>query len=109
MKLTDEKLKWVAVDLDFTIAKTSGYPDFKLLEPMPGAKDALHKLTDAGWKITIHTSRPSADYETIESWCEYWNIPFRRIECGKLLAKYYVDDRAIEFHNDWDEVYKKIF
>jgi phosphoglycolate phosphatase-like HAD superfamily hydrolase len=111
--MTDEKraeaqLRWLGIDLDKTVAQNSSYPDFELLDPVDGAKDALTKLEADGWKIIIHTSRHWQDYELIESWLLKHQIPFRRIVCGKLFAKYYVDDRGIAYTGDWNEVLKQI-
>jgi len=105
--LKDEDLKWASVDLDQTLA-TSKYPKFELGKPIKGAKKALEKLTEDGWKIIIYTSRGWSDYDKIEKWLIKHKIPFRRIVCGKLFARYYIDDRAIEFRGDWNEVLDKI-
>lgn len=107
-QLTEEKLKWVACDLDKTIAHNTGYPEFNLLEPIIGTKEYLDKLVANGYKIIIHTSRAWNEYDIIEKWLDDWKIPHRRIVCGKLFAKYYIDDRNIDFNGDWEEVYKKI-
>lgn len=107
MSLTDEKLRWLAIDFDNFIAETSGYPDYNILSPIKGAVEFLQQLEKDGWKIIIHTARPWADYEKIEKWLYFHNAPHRRIVCGKLLAKYYLDDRNIPFES-FDEMYKKI-
>ena len=65
-------------------------------------------LVANGYKIIIHTSRAWNEYDIIEKWLDDWKIPHRRIVCGKLFAKYYIDDRNIEFNGSWEKVYKKI-
>ena len=98
--IKEKQLKWLACDLDKTIANSS-YPKFKLEKPIKGAKEALDKLTKQGWKIVIHTSRPWSDYDIIEKWLIKHQIPFRRIVCGKLFARFYFDDRGIGYRGNW--------
>lgn len=105
--MTNDDLKWIGVDLDGTLAQTE-YPDFKLEYPIGGAVDAVRKLHDEGWKITIFTARPWSDYQKIEEWLDSWAIPHRRIICGKPLFKYLIDDRNIEFNGNWTEVLEKV-
>lgn len=85
-------LIWIAVDFDKTIAY-SAPPDFVPTDIMNDAKRKLEELRAHKWKIVVHTARPWAEYETIESWLDYFEIPYDRIQCGKLLAKMYIDDR----------------
>jgi len=106
--LDTDELKWLAVDFDETLAKNSGYPDFTPGEPVEGAVEAMKKLNNLGWKIIIHTARHWSDYSGIENWLNFYKIPFRRIVCGKLMARYYIDDRAIGFRGDWNSVLKGI-
>jgi uncharacterized HAD superfamily protein len=106
--IQEKELKWIGVDLDKTICNNSDHPEYKMLEPINGAKKYLDKLVADGWKITIYTSRPSHEYNQIENWLNSYQIPFRRIECGKLFVKWMVDDRAINFNGNWEEVYKQI-
>lgn len=91
------ELLWAAVDLDGTIAEpiwTPENPTSEIGAPIEENVDKLFELVENGYKIVIHTSRPWTDYEAIEGWLNYYNIPFRSIVCGKLLAKIYIDDRA---------------
>lgn len=102
-----DEVMHLGVDLDGTLAKTH-YPDFTLDEPMPGALEAVEHLNKEGWKITIYTARPWSDYQKIEDWCTKYNIPVRRIICGKPLFKYVIDDRNIAFHGSWQDVLNTI-
>jgi hypothetical protein len=106
--IPSDSLKWLGVDFDLTIANNSGYPDFVPCEPLQGAKEALECFIRQGYRIVIHTARPWADYKNIEDWCLKYEIPFSKIVCGKILCKYYIDGRAIEFTN-WADVRAKLF
>lgn len=100
-QLPNDGLTWLAVDFDGTIASNSGYPDFIPDKPLEGVKEELQHLESQGYKIIIHTARPWADYHNIENFMLNHGLPFRRIVCGKLLAKYYIDDRNAGGLN-WD-------
>lgn len=91
-------LIWAAVDFDGTLAETAWTPEnpgSQVGEPIWANIWKLYDLIDAGYKIVIHTARGWHDYETIESWLEHHEIPVDAIVCGKLLAKVYIDDRAL--------------
>lgn len=90
-------LLWAAVDLDGTLADpvwTAGNPTSEIGPPRWDRVELLEDVVAAGYKVVIHTSRPWTDYENIEGWLNHWDIPFDKIQCGKLLAKIYIDDRA---------------
>jgi hypothetical protein len=90
-------LKWLAVDLDGTLAEplwTPDNPTTRVGEPIWRNVLKLRTAVAAGWKVVVHTSRPWTDYETIELWLLFHGIPWDKIQCGKLLAALYVDDRA---------------
>jgi hypothetical protein len=98
-------LIWAAVDLDGTLAEGVWTPDNPTAEigpPREGVMKRVEELVYEGFKIVIHTSRPWTDYENIENWLKFWNIPFKLIVCGKLLAAVYIDDRAVSaFEDSW--------
>jgi len=98
----------VAIDFDNTICHNSGLPDFLPTESMEGAIEAIKYLVNKGLKIIIHTARPWSDYELVENFLNKHEIPFRRIVCGKLLARFYIDDRGVEYNGDWLEVLEKL-
>jgi hypothetical protein len=106
--IEEPEVKWIAVDFDKTLAEGGTFPDFIPGPPLPGAVEAMKRLDERGFKITIFTSRHWADYHNIEKWCEVYGIPVRRILCGKPLYKYLIDDRNIAFDGDWETTISKV-
>lgn len=98
-------MKWLGVDFDGTICKTKP-PKFEMGKIVKGAKETLDFLTKKGWKIIIYTSRSWADYCNIELWCQDNELPVSQIVCGKILVRYFIDDKAIEFKN-WKSIEKR--
>ena len=96
------QLKWYAVDFDNTLCKTTGPPHFRMGEPIEENIRKLNEVIDEGYKIIIHTARHWEDYEAVEDWLQRYEVPYRRIICGKVLAHRYVDDKAIAAdEEDW--------
>jgi len=88
-----DKLLWVAVDLDGTLAEAI-YPQVGIGKPIQSAVNYCRDVTEKGYRVVIHTARSWEDYEGIERWLNDHDIPFKAIVCGKLLALRYVDDRG---------------
>lgn len=86
-------LKWYAIDFDGTIS--TKHPDHRIGEPIPENIEKLREIDRAGGKIIIHTARHWEDYIKIEEWLEKYDVPYKFIQCGKILAHRYIDDRAI--------------
>lgn len=107
MSIQSNELNWLGIDFDGVLCYSEA-PDYEPTYPLKGAREAMQKLHDEGWKLTIFTARPWADYQRIENWLIENQIPFRRIICGKPLLYRMVDDRNIEFRGDWAEVLTKI-
>jgi hypothetical protein len=93
-----DELLWAAIDFDGTLCHSTWSVQNPLAVPGPPIEENLMKLwdlIDRGFKIVIHTSRGSEAYELIEAWCQHYGVHFDKIVTGKLLAKMYVDDRAV--------------
>lgn len=99
--MAPNQLKWLAVDFDGTLATVN--PDYKIGVPIQENIDKLKACTDLGYKVIIHTARHWEQYSEIEEWLEKYGVPFKFIQCGKILAHRYIDDKAINA-NDWDWV-----
>ena len=96
--------KRVCVDFDGTLVPRVGL--FEWPDPMPGAAEAMRRLKERGYHITIYTSRlwpewaESADTSIvdqqlyIEQLLAAHDIPYDRL-VGKPGAAAYIDDLAI--------------
>lgn len=106
------------VDFDNTICEWGKYPDPGL--PIPGVKKALQELKNMGFEILILSSRTSDEMSKypidkemqkrlMEEYLDEHEIPYDVVlKSDKPVAMYYIDDRALEFHGDWEEVLEKI-
>lgn len=90
-------LRWIALDLDGTCAEPAWAPGKLSVigSPIPGAVEKAWAASEAGYKNVLHTARPWSEYEMIEQWLIRNEFPVRQIQCGKILAHRYVDDKAI--------------
>ena len=100
--ITDSEMKWCGVDFDDCICSNSGYPHYEPQNPKMDVIRGLRALRKAGYKIHVHTSRPSAHYYNIESWMKEHKVPFDAIDTGKPLYRLYIDDKAYHF-TSWNK------
>lgn len=95
--------KTVAVDFDGTIHPyTDGWCGSTPAdeEPLPGAREFLHALRDAGFRIVVSSCR--ADHaeglDGIRQWLARYGLDFvAEVTHLKPAAIAYVDDRAVSF------------
>ena len=99
-----EAQKTIAVDFDSTLSLPTG-------EPVNGARDAMLKFKDAGYRVIVFTVR--GDKGPVEEFMAKYDIPYDFINenpdqpegaSGKVIAHHYIDDRAVPFNGDWDSV-----
>lgn len=111
--------KVILVDFDSTL-----YPFghmFSAPEPIPGAVKFMNDLKNAGYKVGIFTSRLSETWlksasqdklkhiAYITSVCTRDKIPFDFITAEKIPSEKYIDDKAIRFENNWQEIWDTYF
>lgn len=105
----------LAIDFDGTIV-THAYPYIGDLKD--GAKEAINSLYKE-WRIIIWTCRNNYELnsnvqehlERVEAFLEGNGIDFDRVDAGrqgKVLADFYIDDRAIEFKDNWAHITSKL-
>jgi ribonucleotide monophosphatase NagD (HAD superfamily) len=92
----------IMVDLDGVVSTEERVFDRPLAKPIPGAREALHELKDAGHTIVIYTARGWAEYNYTKAWLDQHDIPYDAIQMGKPIAQVWIDDRAIRFR-DWQQ------
>jgi hypothetical protein len=95
------------VDLDGVICTEERTFDRPLAKPMPGAREALQRLRDAGHTIIIYTGRGWPEFRVAKQWLEDHGMVHDGLHMGKPIADIWIDDRAIRF-SDWDAVLKQV-
>ena len=91
----------IAIDFDHTLVDHD-----KLL---PGAKEAVWKLKEAGHYILIHSCNTKG---WIEKVLNDNDVPYDYIwskeDMGKPVCACYIDDRAIHFNGNWKEALDEV-
>jgi hypothetical protein len=90
----------ICVDFDETICSNSGHPDYNILEPKKGAREALESMQIMGKFVIIYTSRGRKHFWEVMNWLERYQIPFGCLDMeNKPLAQTYIDDKGLRFHS----------
>ena len=92
----------IMVDLDGVVSTEERVFDRPLAKPIPGAREALRELKDAGHTIVIYTARGWAEYNVTKHWLDQHGMVYDAIQMGKPIAHVWIDDRAITFQN-WQQ------
>lgn len=111
--------KRILIDFDATL-----YPFGYLFDapaPIEGAVEFMQNLKAKGYTIGIFTSRLSTQWLNkvqqtaaqhivyITSVCTRDKIPFDFITAEKIPSEMYIDDKAIRFENNWQEIWDTYF
>ena len=92
----------ISCDFDGVIhAYSKGWADGSIYDvPMLGAKESVQAILEAGRTIVIQTTR--RDLTAVTDWLNKWGFPALTVTNQKPLAKVYLDDRGLRFH-DWEK------
>ena len=105
------------IDFDGTICEFN-YPS--LGKPKEGVKQSLQKLKDMGYDIHIASCRTNHELKkfpidrieevrAMKAYLDEHEIPYDEVlNVNKPLADWYIDDRAIGFRDNWEEVVEEI-
>lgn len=105
----------IAVDFDDTITKFKPYPEKGPLNPL--AKKYLTKLHEKGYVLVLWSARICESYDDAYNRCiNEFEMPFIKKDSdefvhgksGKLIAKFYIDDKSIPGKLNWKKIYKFI-
>lgn len=100
----------VCFDFDGVIhSYTSGYLGDDVIPdpPVPGIKQAIDRLRDAGYEVVVLSSRSATRYgrEAMQDWFDKYGITIDGIYSHKPPARCYVDDRAVCFDGDASKLF----
>lgn len=107
------KQKIIAVDFDDTITLFKPYPEKGPLNPK--AKKYLTKLHKKGFEIVLWSARICENYDEAYDRCiNEFEMSFIKKDSneyvhgqtGKLVARFYIDDKSIPGKLNWKKIYK---
>ena len=94
----------IAVDFDHTLVDVA--------EPLPGAKEAMQKLHEAGFHIMIYScNNPDWIRKVLNTHEIYYDSIFDGYTDGKShkpVCFAYIDDRGVGFDGDWDKAVQEV-
>lgn len=111
----------VCIDIDGTICHTKKDDElYSDVQPLPGAIESLIELKRTGAYIILYTARHMKTCEsnvgrvvakqgkTLFDWLEKNRLPYDEIWFGKPIADVYIDDRALKFDGNWNDILHKV-
>lgn len=114
--MATERKKVLAIDMDGTLLQYDGWKgDAHYGDPIPGMREVLQRVREAGWYIVIWTTRSGGG--AIRQHLARHDIPFDYINKNphgppgaspKIFADVYLDDRALRFDGETEGLAEKI-
>jgi len=108
--------KTICIDFDGVIAELTHELD-EYGPIIPGSREAILEFKNLGYKIIIHTARPTNNghKKRLEEYLNKVGIyfdwinenPDHSLDSPKPLADLYIDDRALRFNGSWSETLNK--
>jgi hypothetical protein len=100
----------IAVDFDQVLHnKAAPIKGRRMGPPLPGAKESLEMLREAGHNVIIHTTiatNPSGA-KAVEDWLDYYDMEHDGVTAIKPVASFYIDDKAIR-HISWADTIQQL-
>lgn len=94
----------IIIDLDGTICTEMRMFSRALAEPNKGAVENVNKLYEQGHTIIIYTARTWMEFEMTTDWLRKNGINYHQLMMGKPIGDLWIDDRAVRFNDNWDEI-----
>lgn len=100
----------ICIDVDGTIFDYDQYVFQKWGPLKVGARLALCRFKDLGYRVTLFTSRSDVEYDALVDRLRQEGLLqcVDRIQFGKPNCEVYIDDRAVCYDGSWGEVAHKV-
>jgi Predicted hydrolases of the HAD superfamily len=94
----------IIIDLDGTICTEERTYSRCLAKPKDGSVENVNRLYDQGHTIIIYTARTWMEFEMTTAWLQDHGVKYHQLMMGKPVGDLWIDDRAVRFSNNWDEI-----
>jgi hypothetical protein len=101
-------MKNVCLDFDGVMNTYDGWAgDHELFQPRPGLEAFLQGLTDADFRVYVHSTRPK---KKVVAWLADHGLAslVEAVVSEKPVAVAYVDDRAVRFDGDFEATLRAV-
>lgn len=98
----------IIIDMDGTICSEERTFSRCLAKPKDNAIVAVNALYDAGHIVIIYSARTWVEYEMTVDWLRKYGVKYHQLFMGKPIGDVWIDDRAISFRDNWDEITEKL-
>lgn len=96
------------IDLDGTICSEERTFSRSMAVPKEHSVETINRLYDKGHTIIIYSARTWMEYEMTVDWLTKHGIKFHQLILGKPIGDFWIDDRAIQFQDNWNEIDEKL-
>ncbi len=94
----------IIIDLDGTICTEERMFSRALAKPNAGSVENVNRLYEQGHTIIIYTARTWMEFEMTTDWLQKHGVKYHQLMMGKPIGDLWIDDRAVRFSNNWDEI-----
>lgn len=98
----------IIIDMDGTICTEERMFSRSLAKPKKDAVDIINNLYGEGHIIIIYTARTWMEYEMTTDWLKRNKIKYHQLVMGKPTGDIWIDDRALQFSDNWKDIYQTI-
>jgi uncharacterized HAD superfamily protein len=94
----------IIIDMDGTVCTEEKTFSRSMAKPLPGAIENINKLYTEGHTIIIYTARTWMEFEMTSEWLKINNVKYHQLMMGKPIGDLWIDDRALNFNNNWEQI-----
>jgi uncharacterized HAD superfamily protein len=94
----------IIIDMDGTVCTEEKTFSRSMAKPLPGAVENINKLYTEGHTIIIYTARTWMEFEMTSEWLKINNVKYHQLMMGKPIGDLWIDDRALNFNNNWEQI-----
>jgi uncharacterized HAD superfamily protein len=98
----------IIIDLDGTICTEEKTFSRSLAKPKEDAIESVNSLYNLGHTIIIYTARTWMEFEMTTDWLKRYNVKYHQLYMGKPVGDIWIDDRALNFNNNWKDILNQI-